>query len=29
MAILKLNCQGCRRRFEVDEDKIDWKVKDN
>jgi DNA-directed RNA polymerase subunit RPC12/RpoP len=29
MAILKLNCQGCHKRFEVDEDTIDWKVKDN
>lgn len=29
MAILKLNCQGCHKRFEVDEDKIDWKVTDN
>lgn len=29
MAILKVNCQGCHKRFEVDEDKIDWKVKDN
>lgn len=29
MAILKVNCQGCRKNFEVDEDTIDWKVKDN
>ncbi len=29
MAILKLNCQGCHKRFEVDDDTIDWKVKDN
>lgn len=29
MAILKVNCQGCRKIFEVDEDMIDWKVKDN
>lgn len=29
MAMLKVNCQGCRKIFEVDEDMIDWKVKDN
>lgn len=29
MAILKVNCQGCHKNFEVDEDTIDWKVKDN
>ena len=29
MAILKLNCQGCHRDFDVDDDIIDWKVKDN
>ena len=29
MAILKVNCQGCHKTFEVDEDMIDWKVKDN
>lgn len=29
MAILKVNCQGCRKTFEVDDDMIDWKVKDN
>ena len=29
MAILKVNCQGCRKIFEVDEDMTDWKVKDN
>lgn len=29
MAILKLNCQGCRKRFEVDDDELVWKVTDN
>lgn len=29
MAILKLNCSGCHKNFEIDEDKIDWKVTDN
>lgn len=29
MAILKLNCQGCHKRFDVDDDIIDWKVTDN
>lgn len=29
MAILKVNCQGCRKNFEGDDDMIDWKVKDN
>lgn len=29
MAILKLICQDCHKHFEVDDDKISWKVKDN
>lgn len=29
MAILKLNCQGCHERFEVDDERIGWKVTDN
>lgn len=29
MDILKLNCSGCHKNFEIDEDKIDWKVTDN
>lgn len=29
MAILKLTCQSCHKRFEVDDDTINWKVMDN